>query len=808
MTPIRLAFRQLARAPGFTAVAVLTVALGIGACAAIFTVVNGVLLRPLPFPGVARMVLVNESAPHQPATTVATGKYAAWKAQVESFEDLGAMAGQSYNLTGAGEPVHLVGGRITASMLTTLGVAPALGRNFETAEERPFGQESAVLLGHELWQTRFGGRPEVVGSTIQLSGRPFTVVGVMPRETGLPSRVQLFTPLGLTAAERNNYGQPFLHVIGRLAPGVPIAAARSEMSVVIERIAAAAGRPSPKATGWSVRVTPLVDSIVGNVRPVLLSLLGAVGFLLLIACTNVASLLLARGTARATELAVRAALGASRARIVRQLLVESLALAILGGGLGLLFAHGGLAGLLALAPETLPRAAEIGLDGRALAVTAAVALLSALVFGVLPAVQASRVSLGEGLKQAVRGSTPGAARQRLRRGLVSAQVAIALVLLAGAGLLMRSFANLQQVDPGFDLRGAYVAETFLPRPQYTTAQQYITFARNTLDELAAVPGIEAVAVANNLPFSKHHATYAMMARLSVPGRAPSGAADDLIMASESSISPDYFRAMGIPLLRGRTFDGRDVASGALAVIVSDSVARRLFPGQDALGKEIVLHGGGPPRLIVGIAGNVKQASLEAEASLQVYQPFAQLPDNDMLFVVRATRLAGGDARVLSAMRAAITRSDGNVPVFAAQTLAGSTGASIARQRFSLTLFGLFSAVAVLLAAIGLYGVMAYAVTQRTGEIGIRMALGARAGSIARLVLSEGGRVVALGVVAGLAGASLLTGLMQRMLFAVSAHDPLTFISVALLMTAAAVPACLVPALKAARLDPMIALRRQ
>jgi putative ABC transport system permease protein len=796
------AFRQLARAPGLTTVAVLTLGLGIGACAAIFTVVNGVLLRPLPFAAAERIVVVNESSPGQSSTTVATGKFVEWKAQAESFEDMGALAGQSYNLTGVGEPAHLVGGRITASLLTTLGLAPALGRNFLREEEVPYGQENVAILGHGLWQARFGGRADVLRTTIQLNGRPFTVVGVMPLETGLPDRVQVFTPLGFNEGERRSYGLPFLHVLGRLKPGSTVAGARSELSGIFERLAISAGAPSPRSRGWAVKLTPLMESIVGNVRPVLMSLLGAVGFLLLIACSNVASLLLARATARATEMAVRAALGASRGRLVRQLLTESLALSLLGGCLGLLFADLGLSALLALAPETLPRAGRIAIDWRALAVTAAVAVSSAGLFGLAPAVQASRVRLSESLKQGGRGASAGG-RQRLRRALVSAEVASALILLAGAGLLMRSFVRLQEVHPGFEPQGAYVAETFLPRPQYATSTQYITFAQNTLDELAALPDVEAAAVANNLPFSKHHATYGMMVRLRVPGRAGS-AGDGLTMASESSISSDYFRAMGIPLLRGRPFDGRDAVNGARTVIVSDSVARTFFPGQEALGQGIAL-GGGQPREIVGIAGDVKQASLEAEASMQVYQPFAQNPDNDLLFVVR-TRHEGASAGVLGAIKQAITRADQNVPVFAAGPLTAALGDSIGRQKFSMTVFAAFSGVALLLAAIGIYGVMAYSVSQRTGEIGIRMALGARTHAVAGMVLSEGSRMVALGVVAGLIGSLLLTGVVEKMLFGVGAHDPFTFATVAVLMALVAVTACLVPALRATRVDPMTALR--
>jgi putative ABC transport system permease protein len=804
MNDLRFALRQLLKAPGFTAVAVLTLGLGIGACTAIFTVVNGVLLRPFSFPEVERIVVVNESSPGQAATTVAMGKYVAWRAQAESFESLGALAGQSYNLTGAGESVHLVGGRMTASLLATLRLDLPLGRNFLAEEERPAGQEDTAILGHALWRTRFAGRPDILGQTIQLSGRPFTVVGVMPAETGLPARFQLFTPLGFTEGERKSFAAPFLHVLGRLKPGVTAAGAQGEMSVIVERLAATLGRPSPRSGGWSVRLTALADTIVGNIRPVLLALVGAVGFLLLIACANIGSLLLARATSRSPEFATRAALGASRTRLVRQLLAESLALSFLGACLGLLLARAGVEVLLSLAPDSLPRTEGITVDWRALVVTLAVAALSAVVFGLVPAMQASRVPLGEALRQAGRSTSAGAARRRLRRALVSGEVAIALILLAGAGLLMRSFTRLQEVNPGFNPRGAFVAETFLPRPQYMTGDQYINYAQGAMEEMAALPGVEAVAVANNLPFSKHHATYGMMARVSVPG-ALLGTEDEVTLASESSVSSDYFRAMGIALLRGRSFDGRDVPTGRSAII-SQSVAQKLFPGEDPVGRGIRLFGQ-PPHEIVGVVANVRQDRLDTDASLQVYRPFVQVPDNDLLFVVRTAGAVQGES-VLAGIRKAITRADPKVPVFAARPMAGAIGDSIARQQFSMRVFGMFSVLALLLAVVGIYGVMAYSVTQRTREIGLRMALGAQAGSVVRLVLSEGGRVVAIGVGMGVAGALLLSGFLEKLLFGVPAQDPVTLVGVAVVMALSAIPACLVPAWRASRVDPANALRAE
>jgi putative ABC transport system permease protein len=448
MHDVRFALRQLARAPGFTAVAVLTLGLGIGACVAIFSVVNGVLLSPLPYPQPDRLVALRETFPPTvPDSSVAYAKYMDWRDQAGSFQSIGALDGMSYNLGGA-EPVHLRAARITASLLAALGVAPALGRSFLPEDEVPDDRDSACLLSHGLWQRRFGGRPDVIGRRVQLNGRPYTVVGVLPRDAGLPERLEVFTPLALTEGARRYYSHHSLQVFARLRPGVTVTQAEREMAAIAARMA----RAHPETRGWGVRVLPLTDTVVGSVRPALWALLAAVGLLLVIACANVANLLLGRATSRATEMALRAAIGASRGRIVRQLLGESLLLALLGGALGVLIAAGGLEALLALAPDTLPRAANIAVDGRALAFAFALALLTGVGFGIVPAVQATRTQLHEALKQGARGASEGARRRRLRGALVVAELAIALWLLAGAGLLVRSFTRLGGVDPGFDPR--------------------------------------------------------------------------------------------------------------------------------------------------------------------------------------------------------------------------------------------------------------------------------------------------------------------------------------------------------------------
>jgi putative ABC transport system permease protein len=799
MNDLRFALRQLTKAPGFTAVTVLTLAVGIGACVAIFSVVNAVLLSPLPFPQPDRLVALRETFPPTvPDSSVAYAKYMDWRDQAQSFHGIGALDGMSYNLGGA-EPVHLHAARITASLLAALGVAPVHGRNFLADDEMPDDRDSVCLLSYGLWQRRFGGRPDVVGERVQLNGRPYTVVGVLPRDSGLPPRVEVFTPLALTERARRYYGHHSLQVFARLRPGVTVEQAGREMAAIATRMA----RAHPETQGWGVNVLSLTDTVVGPVRQALWALLAAVGLLLLIACANVANLLLARATSRVTEMALRAAIGASRYRIVRQLLAESLLLALLGATLGVVIARSGLEALLALAPDTLPRAANIAVDARALAFAFVLALLTGVGFGIVPAVQATRVDLHEALKQGARGASEGAPRRRLRGALVVGELAIALWLLAGAGLLMRSFTRLADVDPGFDPHDVHVSSVFLPRPQYADPARHVTFAREALAAISAIPGVTAAGAAANIPFSTVHMTdmTATMRAFVVPNRPPVTGAETPV-STWYTVTDDYFRAMGIRILRGRAFDARDGADSARVAIISDSLARRFFPGEDPLGKSI--HIGGPvPREIVGIVADIKSRSLEGESTLQTYHPFAQSPDNDIVFVVRT---AGPLPGLPEAVRRAIARVDAAIPAYDGHALSALVGASIARQRFAMTLFGAFSGVALLLAAIGIYGVMAYSVSQRAGEIGIRMALGAHGGNVLRLVFAQGGKLIAVGILAGVLGALLLTRFLDTLLFNLSAHDPPTFVAIVVLLAVVAGVACLLPARRASRLDPMVALR--
>jgi putative ABC transport system permease protein len=797
---LRFGARMLRKAPGFTAAATLTLALGIGACAAIFSVVNGVLLTPPPFPEPERMVLFEETMlGRAPDVLVSSGRFHDWLREARSFEGIAATSGGGMTLTGAGEPVRLKGLRLTGNALEVLGVRPLLGRSFAPGEVDE-GFPRVCLVSHGLWQRQFGGRPDVVGQTIQLAGKPVAVIGVMPANTGMPDgngivdqrEVEIFTPMGFSESLRREYRGHWLKVFGRLRPGVTVAEAQNEMTVIAERMA----RTQPLSRDWGTMVVPLMDTVVGQVRPVLLSLLGAVGFLLLIACANVASLLLARASSRAKEMAVRAALGASRSQVIRQLLVESVLLALLGAGLGLLLAKGALAALLALAPEALPRAKEIALDGRVLAFTLVLAIATGVLFGLAPVFQALGGEVHEVLKRTARGTTPGR-RHGVRGALVVGEVAIALVLLAGAGLLMRSFLGLLAVNPGFDPRDALTVRVSL-EDSPEGRERPAAFVQRAVEQLSALPGVRAVAAASRFPFAENTLTVPF----TVTGRSPV-TEGERPMADHYDVGPEYFRAMGIPLLRGRPFEPRDIEGAPRVAIISESLARRFFPGEDPLGKSIAVFG--PPAEIVGVVGDVRVERLDGGISAQSYQPIAQHPSVRANFVVRTSGPAAGHA---GAVRAVISRLDRDVPMYSVRTFGTLVGDSIARQRFAMTLFAVFSGVALLLAAVGIYGVTAYSVSQRTGEIGLRMALGANTGTVLRMVLGQAGRLIALGVLLGIVATLLLTRFLEGLLYNLSSQDPLTLIAVVSLLAVTAALACLVPARRASRVDPMIALRAE
>jgi putative ABC transport system permease protein len=797
LSDFRLALRRLRQAPGFTAVAVSTLALGIGACTAIFSVVNSVLLRPLAYPESERLVVIRETClPKFPEFSVAPGNYFDWRAQSTSFEELAALRRSSFNLTGRGEPARVTADAVTVNYFSMLRVRPAIGRDF-TEGDIASGRAQIAILTHGFWLRQFGGRPDGLNETVQLDGQTFTIVGVMPPGFQPGGRAALFVPVPYTD-DKENHGGHYIRVVGRLKPGVSVEQARSELSLIAERLA----KQYPDSnTGWGIKLTPMLESTVGEVRTVLYSLLGAVGFLLLIACANVANLLLARATSRAREIAVRTALGANRTRIVRQLLTESVLLALLGGALGVGLAWWGTKALLSFAPNILPRASEISLDARALGVTCVLALATGIAFGLVPAIQATRINLNETLKESSRGASEGRHRQRLRGMLVVGEVAIALVLLVGAGLLIRSFARLHEVDPGFRPADALAIDLSLPEKKYGDAPKQSAFVDEMLARLAALPGVQSVGASHVVPFTG--SDYVL--GFSIAGRPPDALGQEP-STNYYAATPDYFRAMGIPLLRGRFFDERDRAGAPRVAIINESMAKQYFPGEDPIGQRInVTNGPETWREIVGIVGDTKHYRLDGETTLQTYEPFAQQPFDFLTVVVRT---AGPAADLPAAIRTAIFSVDADQPIAGVRPLSALLANSIARQRFAMLLFAVFSGIALLLSAIGIYGVMAYSVTQRTGEIGIRMALGAQRRDVLRLILLQGGRLVGLGLAVGIAGSLVLTRFLAAMLFGVTAHDPLTFAAIALLLACVAALACLVPARRATKVDPLIALRAE
>ena len=794
---LRYGARMLLKNPGFTSIAVITLALGIGANASIFSVVNAVLLRPLPFKEPERLIMIRETKiPQFPEFSVSPGNFLDWKRRNTVFERLVAISSPSFNLIGTGDPEQISGMRVTEGFFAMLGAKPELGRDFLSEEDQP-GRNNVVVLSHGFWHRRFGGDPKIIDQTITLSGRIYTVIGVMPATFSFGgSETALWTPMGFTSDDAQNHGGHFLSAIGQLKPGATLEQARSEMSAIAGQLA----QEYPDANaGWNVKLLPLQEFIVRSVETALLVLLGAVAFVLLIACANVANLLLARAAGREKEIAIRTALGAGRARIVRQLLTESALLALAGGVAGLLLAKWGTDLLLKLAPQNLPRMSNVSLDGRALAFTAAVTLLTGLIFGLVPALQASKPNLTETIKDAGgRGSTEGGRRQFIRGSLVVLEMASALLLLVGAGLLIKSFWRLQRVDPGFNPNNALTASVSLPSRKYPEENQQSAFFQQLLEKVRALPGVQAAGASNVVPLGGDY-----VLGFVIEGRPPlpPGAGQS---TNYYAVSADYFKAMGIPLLRGRVFTEQDTRNSTRVAVISDSMAKRVFPNEDPIGKRIhVTNGPTVFREIVGIVGDVKHYGLDQDTTLQTYEPYTQQPFSFMTLVVRT---AGDPTNLTSAIRNQVLSIDKEQPVSGVRTLEQRVSTSIAQQRFSMLLLGVFAAVAMVLAAVGIYGVLSYAAAQRTHEIGIRMALGARAGDVLKMVIGHGMKLALAGVALGSGAALAVTQLMKRLLFGVTAADPMTYIVIALSLTLVALFACWIPARRAAKVDPMVALR--
>ncbi len=797
--------RMMRRSPGFTLVAVLTLALGIAVNTAIFSVVNAVLIRPLPYKDPAQLVLIRESLPKLGWNFggIAAAETLDYLAGNESFSEMAVYSTLNLNLTGERHAQRVQAARVSPSLFPLLGISPLLGRTFAPDEDRPGNQ--LIILGSGLWRRAFGSDPNIVGQMVKLDEKPYTIIGVMPERVRFPSTdatfaepVELWMPLVFSNDERVSRANNLeFGVIGRLRPGVTLAAAQAN----VETVAARFQQQYPDIYQGDIEIVASVVSLeqqtVRNVRPFLLMLLVATGLVLLIACANVANLLLARAASRRKEIAIRAALGAGTLRILRQLLAESLTLAACGGAVGVLLAVWAVDLILRFGPDDVPRLNEASLDWRVLVFTLLVTLVTGVLFGLAPALQSARLNLTEAIKDAGRGSSAGDSA-RLRGLLVIAETAIALVLLIGAALLINSFVRLLNVPPGFNPEGVVVARTELPRARYPEAERGKQVYKQVLERIAALPGVQAVGVASNLPLTGEWQI----------GFRPEGSGENTVYTAHGSwVSNDYFRAMGIALLKGRTFTDDDRMDTTPVIVVNEAMARAFWPGQEVIGKRLRWGGWNAQGWlqIVGVVADVKLASLDAEDKPVIYMPTFQIPRlrREAVFIARMT---GDPASLIAAVRHEINEVDADLPVYDLRTMNQVIAGSLAQRRFSMLLLVVFAAAALLLAAVGLYGVTAYAVAQRTQEIGIRMALGARPRDIARLIVGQSLTLTLIGVAVGLLAAFALTRLMASLLFEVSATDPLTFSFIPLLLAAVALAACYLPARRALKVDPMIALR--
>jgi putative ABC transport system permease protein len=794
---VRYGLRQLRRNPGFTVVAVLTLALGIGANTAIFSVVDAVLLRSMRYKDPSRLVVIWETYQQFPKVWVSVPNFRDWQEQTDAFEAIGGyhLAGESdqFTLTGHGEPQRIQGTFASANLFGLLGVRAALGRVFVPAEDEP-GTGPVVVLSYALWQRLFASDPRTIGRNISLSGKSYTVVGIMPPNFRFPDWAELWMPLGQMGRDElaSRVYHP-LEVVGRLKAGVTLAAAQAQINTLAGRL----GREYPKTNGgWRVTVIPLREELLGKVQPALLILFGATGLVLLIACANVASLTLARASAREKEMAVRAALGAGRPRLIRQLLSESLTLSGAGGALGLLLALWGRDLLAKAGPAGVPSLRDVSIDGRVLAFSALISILTGLIFGLVPAFQSSTVCLSESLQRGTRTGGTSRRTSRLRGSVVVIQLALALIVLTGAGLLVKSFVRLVGVDPGFSKKNLLTARIDLSASEHRNLGQ---FFEQISDRLRALPGVKTVGLINDLPLSPEAALKTRF----VAERSPLSSPGEYPVAELRLTGPDYFRAMGIPLLKGRYFRSWAEEQQLASVIINETMARRFFPHQDPLGQRLNL-GPEAPRpswvSIIGVAGDVRDFGLANEPQNDIYFDAA---DSSMYVVLRT---ASDPSGLASAVRRVVQSADPDVPVTQVVTGEELVSGDLASRRFSMGLLGLFAGMALILSAIGIYGVISYGVAQRTHEIGIRMALGAERVQVLNLVVRQGLLLTCVGVAIGLAGAFGLSRFLATLLYDVKPTDPATFGTVSLVLAAVALLASFIPARRATKVDPMVALR--
>jgi predicted permease len=794
---IRYGARQLRKNPGFTAVAVLTLALGIGANTAIFSFVNAVLLRPLPFKNPERLVMVFENNPERGSRKNAVGApvLGEWRSRSQSFEGLAACESDDSILTGGGQPETLPTASLSANIFTLLGVKPLLGRGF-LPEEETFGNHHVAILSYELWQRRFGGDTKVVGQSITLNSESCEIIGVMPPHTFFPDGdAQVWRPLAFSPSQLSQRHNHHYSVYGRLKPGVSLAQANTDMELVASGMAEA----DPQNKGWGAEVFPLQEIMAGDSRSILLVLLGSVGLVLLIACANIANLLLARAADRSREFAIRSALGAGRRQIIRQLLVESLTLAAVGGLGGLLLGQAALRLLVQLSPPNLPRLWEgVPLDWTTLAFTVGITLLTGLVFGLAPALQTAKATLTTELNDGSRGNSGDHHRRRIRAALVVSEMAVSLVLLIGAGLMIRSFERLLSQPLGFVPEHVVTMNIGLPSKSYPVNAVRARFFDQLLARSRTLPGIDSAALVWGLPLGEAKANITV----AIPG-APKPAPGESVSAGYSQISGGYFGTMGIPVLRGRDFSDADRSGSPAVVIVDETFVKNFKLGNDAVGKHIGVGDGTTDAEIIGVVRDVKRLDIAQSPQGEMYRPFRQNCWGSMELVLRTRR---NPADVLRAVRAEVDGLDKNLPIQDSRAMTQLVASSVADRRLSVQLLGGFSGIALLLAAVGLYGVLAFTVAQRRREIGIRMALGAQRADVLWLVLCQGMAMVMAGVVIGLLGALALARLLGGLLFDIKPNDPVTFAIVPLVLAATALLACWLPARRAARVSPMEALR--
>ena len=806
---VRFGARMLLKNPGVSAIAIFTLALGIGANTAIFSVVNATLLRPLPFNEPDRIVMLWGYLPQLAQTAdkfpSSAGNYLGLIKETKSFEELAAFRQWTWQLTHNGEPEQLQGVRVSANFFQAVGASPVVGQTFTPAQDQE-GSSRVAVISHRFWQREFGGDQRVIGKSLTLDGHTVRIVGVMPRDFEFPGGANMipglqfaikndvWVPLAMSAEERKNQGSLNLALLGRLKSGVTLAQAENETRTIQKSL--------PLGTiGYTLNLVPLKKQMVGNIKPLLLVLLATVVFVLLIACANVGNLLLARASTRQKEISIRSALGAARRRIVRQLITESLMLSLSGGLLGFLIALWGTPLLVAFIPENVPRVHEINIDLRVLGFTLLISILTGVIFGIAPALQASRVDLNESLKESARGTTGGIRQNRLRGFLIVSEVSLAVVLMIGAALLTKSFVRLLDVDPGFDPSHALTMEVALPTAppsRYADEQQQTLFFQQVLERLNRTPGVVAAGAVLSLPLTGAVESTNMF----VEGQ-PIPPAEQRVTTEYTLVTPEYFRALGIPLLKGRDFNNYDNKDAAGVIIVNEALAARYWPNEAALGKRIRIGFEKTHREIVAVVGNVKQSTLSQEAQPAMYLPQLQRPTGGMTIVIRTT---GDPLSMATSASSLVHEVDASIPVANVKTMQEVFSASVEQQRFTMLLVGLFGGLALVLAGVGIYGVMGYVVTQRKHEIAVRMALGAKTSQVLKLILKDGLMLASMGVAIGLIGAFALTRLMSSLLFEVKPTDAQIFIFVSAGLILIALMACLIPARRATKVDPLVALR--